>query len=58
MSVNDFLLGLCVMPRWLSVVYAGLTGPCIGSFINVVVRRLLRQESILGRSRCARAVWA
>ena len=58
MSLNDFLLGLSMMPRSLWVVYAGLTGLCIGSFINVLAWRLLRQESILGRSRCACAVWA
>jgi len=56
MSVNDVLLGLSVMPRWLWVVYAGLTGLCIGSFINVLTWRLPRQESILGRSRCPRCL--
>lgn len=56
MSVNDFLLGLSVMPRWLWVVYAGLTGLCIGSFINVLAWRLPRRESILGRSRCPRCL--
>lgn len=52
MSVNNLLFGLSVMPRWLWVVYAGLTGLCIGSFINVLAWRLPRKESILGRSRC------
>ena len=56
MSVIDFLLGLSVMPRWLWVVDAGLTGLCIGSFINVLAWRLPRQESILGRSRCPRCL--
>ena len=42
MSMNDFLLAPSVMPRWLQVVYTGLTSP-------------LHQESILGRSRCSRA---
>lgn len=56
MSANDFLVGLAVMPRWLWVVYAGLTGLCVGSFINVLAWRLPRQESILGRSRCPRCL--
>lgn len=56
MSVNDFLLGLSVVPRWLWVVYAGLTGLCIGSFINVLAWRLPRQQSIFGRSHCPRCL--
>jgi len=39
-------------------VYAGLTGLCVGSFVNVLSWRLPRQESILGRSRCPRCLGA
>lgn len=53
--MNDYFpLGLSVIPRWLWVAYAGLTGLCIGSFINVLAWRVPRQLSILGRSRCPR----
>jgi prepilin signal peptidase PulO-like enzyme (type II secretory pathway) len=56
--VNDFALGLAVIPRWLWVMYAALIGLCVGSFVNVLAWRLPRHESILGRSRCPRCFTA
>jgi len=43
---TDIILALAVPPEWLAPLVA-LLGVCIGSFLNVVVWRLPRQESLL-----------
>ena len=41
------------MPQWLVLVYAGLVGAAIGSFLNVCIYRLPEGESVVSpRSRC------
>lgn len=40
-------------PLWFFVIYAGLVGLIVGSYLNVVIHRLPHQEStVLPRSRC------
>jgi len=47
------------LPRWYTVGVSFVLGLCIGSFLNVVVHRLPRGDSIVRpRSRCPQCGWA
>jgi len=53
--------GLQVAAETISAAWFFAIGACCGSFLNVVVYRLPRRESLLGRSRCPscrQAIWA
>lgn len=38
--------------EWFALVWLTVMGGCIGSFLNVVIHRLPRSQSLLGRSHC------
>jgi len=38
--------------EWFALVWLAVMGGCVGSFLNVVIHRLPKSQSLLGRSQC------